>query len=81
MEPDERAHGPGGRGSSGPEGPELLLGRAGLQVVAARDGEAALEAFYLERTGAVVLDIELPGLDGWTLLDRIREFSDVIRTT
>ncbi len=54
-----------------------LLERAGHTVRLAADGEAGLRAFYSQRPDAVVLDIGLPGLDGWQVLERLRELSDV----
>ena len=54
-----------------------LLGRAGYQVTEAQDGRAALKALYGERPDLVVLDVNMPDLDGWATLERIRELSDV----
>jgi DNA-binding response OmpR family regulator len=54
-----------------------LLGRAGYQVTEAQDGRAALKALYAERPDLVVLDVNMPDLDGWGTLERIRELSDV----
>ena len=39
----------------------------------ARDGTAALKAVESERFDAVVLDIMLPGIDGYAVLERIRK--------
>jgi DNA-binding response OmpR family regulator len=54
-----------------------LLQRAGHDVIEARDGESGLKLFYAERPDLVVLDVSMPGLDGWQVLERIREMSDV----
>jgi DNA-binding response OmpR family regulator len=54
-----------------------LLKRAGYQVSEAPDGRAALRALYDERPDLVLLDVSMPGLDGWGTLERIRELSDV----
>jgi DNA-binding response OmpR family regulator len=54
-----------------------LLDRRGFLVTEARDGQEALRAFYTERPDLVVLDVAMPGLDGWKTLERIRELSDV----
>lgn len=54
-----------------------LLDRRGFGVTEARDGQEALRAFYTERPDLVVLDVAMPGLDGWKTLERIRELSDV----
>jgi len=54
-----------------------LLERAGHDVVEARDGNEGLQAFFSYRPDLVVLDVSMPGLDGWGTLERIRELSDV----
>jgi DNA-binding response OmpR family regulator len=56
---------------------ELWVGQAGYRTVLARTGVDALRRFYDERPDLVILDVSLPGLDGWQLLERIREFSRV----
>jgi DNA-binding response OmpR family regulator len=55
----------------------LLLSRAGHQVTVARDGRAGLRDAYTERPELVLLDIGLPGMDGWQVLERLRDVSDV----
>jgi len=54
-----------------------LLERAGHVVIKAQDGESALKLFYSRKPDLVVLDVSMPGLDGWEVLNRIRELSDV----
>ncbi|MCU1431698.1 MAG: His Kinase (phosphoacceptor) domain protein [Actinotalea sp.] len=44
----------------------------GVHVVRARDGLAALDAVRASAPVAVVLDIRLPGLDGWQVLERLK---------
>ncbi len=44
----------------------------GVQVVRARDGIEGLEEIRRRRPVAVVLDIRLPGIDGWAVLDALR---------
>ncbi len=56
---------------------EALLSPAGLGFVAAADGAAGLRAFYASRPDLVILNLELPDVDGWEVLARIRELSDV----
>ncbi|MGI5836752.1 MAG: response regulator transcription factor [Chloroflexota bacterium] len=46
-------------------------------IVGAYDGEQALELAEMERPDLVLLDIAMPGIDGYETLRRIREFSDV----
>jgi DNA-binding response OmpR family regulator len=54
-----------------------LLERRGFAVAEAKDGREALQEFYSGRPDLVVLDVSMPGLDGWATLERIRELSDV----
>lgn len=42
-------------------------------VKTASDGPQALELFRKEAPDLVILDVILPGMDGWTVLKRIRE--------
>jgi CheY-like chemotaxis protein len=44
----------------------------GVQIVRARDGIEGLEEIRRRRPVAVVLDILLPGIDGWAVLDALR---------
>ncbi len=50
----------------------VALKKAGMTVSEARDGKEALVRFPADRPDLVVLDIGLPGMDGWEVLDRIR---------
>ena len=52
-----------------------LLRRAGYRVLVALDGREGLRRFHLERPDLVILDVGLPSLDGWMLLERIRDMS------
>jgi DNA-binding response OmpR family regulator len=54
-----------------------LLERRGFAVSEAKDGREALQELYSGRPDLVVLDIGMPGMDGWATLERIRELSDV----
>ena len=54
-----------------------LLGRAGYDVVEAPNGSEALKLFYSQQPDFVILDVQMPVLDGWETLARIRELSDV----
>jgi DNA-binding response OmpR family regulator len=56
---------------------ELWMGRAGYRTTLARTGTDALRGFYDEHPDLVILDVALPGLDGWRIIERIREFSRI----
>jgi len=47
------------------------------EVSEADDGAQALQAFEKDNPDLVLLDVMMPKLDGWTVLERIREKSDV----
>ena len=49
------------------------LERAGLAAVAAATGEEGLQTLALRPVDLVLLDVSLPGVDGWSLLERIRD--------
>ncbi len=48
------------------------LGGLGVRVVPVADGPAGLDAVRRERAAAVVLDIRLPGLDGWQVMEQLQ---------
>jgi DNA-binding response OmpR family regulator len=56
---------------------ELYLRRAGFQVQAVSDGDAALKLLGSHLPDLVVLDVMLPGSDGFSILRWIRDRSDV----
>lgn len=45
-------------------------------VLTAASGAEALRAVYKERPDLVVLDVMMPGMDGWELIARLRELSE-----
>ena len=55
----------------------VILERAGMDVAEATTGAEGLRAFYERKPHLVILDVGLPDLDGWEVLERIRELSDV----
>jgi DNA-binding response OmpR family regulator len=54
-----------------------VLERAGHEVREAPDGRTGLRAVYAVSPDLVILNVEMPGLDGWTTLERIRDLGDV----
>src|ERR1700753_3927119 len=59
------------------QGLELALRRLGYGVHAAETGEAALRDLREAATDVVVLDVMLPGLDGFEVCRRLRRGSDI----
>ena len=53
----------------------MYLESAGYRVIAARTGQEALECFRSDPPDLVVLDLMLPGADGWTVCREIRRES------
>jgi CheY-like chemotaxis protein len=51
---------------------DLCLRQGGIKVVAAHDGAQALERLGGESFDVVVLDLEMPGMDGCELTRRMR---------
>jgi DNA-binding response OmpR family regulator len=56
---------------------KYFLEAKGRQVQTASTGAEALELFKRELPDLVILDVMLPGMDGWTVLQKIRESSQV----
>ena len=54
------------------EGYAQLLGAAGYHTVRAKDGYEALSEVSRQAPKLVVLDLRLPKLDGWDLLERLK---------
>ncbi|HSK90917.1 MAG TPA: response regulator transcription factor [Euzebyales bacterium] len=55
----------------------VLLTKAGLEAVQAGAAREGLRLLHEVRPDLVVLDIGLPDLDGWAVIERIRDLSDV----
>ncbi|CAH1044475.1 response regulator transcription factor [Halomonas sp. TD01] len=51
---------------------EFLMEQAGFQVVTAYDGEAALERISDSAPDLLLLDISLPGISGFDVLEHLR---------
>ena len=59
------------------QGLELALRRLGYEVLPAETGEAALDGMGEDAVDVVVLDVMLPGVDGFEVCRRLRRDSDV----
>ena len=49
------------------------LSGAAITVVTGRDGQSGLEAVRRDRPSAVLLDIRMPGIDGWEVLRALKD--------
>jgi len=54
-----------------------LLERTGVAVNEAANGRDGMREFHTSRPDLVILDVSMPELDGWQMLERIRDMSDV----
>src|SRR5713226_6765385 len=54
----------------------VVLGSTGYTVRTAVDGEEGLRALRDQPADAVVLDVSMPGLDGWTVLETMKADAD-----
>ncbi len=55
---------------------EETLGPAGYEIVAAASGAEALERFESTRPDCVLLDVRMPGMDGFETIDRLRQLPE-----
>ena len=51
--------------------------RAGYQITVANDGHTGLSLALVEKPDVIVLDVMMPGLDGWQVCQAIRQHSNV----
>lgn len=56
---------------------KMYLEQEGWKTTSATDGAIALQRILSEKPSLVVLDLMLPGLDGWEVCRRVRAQSDV----
>ena len=50
-----------------------MVHRKGYRVLAAADGESGLQLAQHYRPNGILLDVMLPGMDGWTVIERLKE--------
>jgi DNA-binding response OmpR family regulator len=55
----------------------LIFERAGYHFISCPDGRSGLRKVHEEKPDLVLLDVGLPGMDGWTVLERIRDLADL----
>jgi len=55
----------------------LYLGKEGFEIIQARDGREGLRLNGEHRPDLIILDLMLPGLDGWEVCRQIRASSQV----
>lgn len=55
----------------------LYLQKEGYEVLSAYNGINAVDTFKMQTPSLVVLDIMLPGIDGWQVLREIRKVSSI----
>ena len=56
---------------------QIHLEREGFKIVVASSGVEGLQKAYSSQPALIILDIMMPGMDGWTTCKRLREISDV----
>ena len=56
---------------------EINLGTEGYEVITATNGEECLDLVSKKHPDLVILDVMMPKLDGFSTLERIRQFSEV----
>jgi two-component system KDP operon response regulator KdpE len=56
---------------------ERIFERAGAEVYTAAGGREGVRQFLLRRPDLVILDVMMPGMDGWEVAGRIRHLSDI----
>jgi CheY-like chemotaxis protein len=58
---------------------EIILARNGYTILSAGDGSRALELARTHRPDVIVLDIALPRVDGWTVIEELKKEPDTAR--
>ena len=56
---------------------DKILAEKGYEVLKAMNGQEALRLVFDHKPALVLLDVVMPGMDGWEICHRIRDLSDV----
>ncbi len=56
---------------------DQVLAQKEYEVLKASNGQEALRFLFAEKPNLVLLDVAMPGMDGWQVCTRIRDVSDV----
>jgi two-component system KDP operon response regulator KdpE len=56
---------------------EQVLTHRGYEVLKASSGQEALRIIFEQKPDLVLLDVVMPGIDGWQTCSRIREVTDI----
>jgi len=55
----------------------LLLSENGYRVITADNGKSGLNKLHAFNPDLIILDLSMPGVDGWEVCRQIREFSNI----
>lgn len=56
---------------------DVVLSRNGMKVYTVLDGEQGLRQLAQVRPDVIILDVMLPGMNGWAVIKQLRKITDV----